>query len=82
MRMREAGLLNTWISKFKPDARQCLTEQRKQTMKPLRLGNLSGAFVVLVIGILMSFTAFVGEKVIFFLKRTNKNDVEEKIGTI
>ena len=60
--MREAGLIDEWNKKYNPDTRQCLDKNKKRNVKRLGLQNLSGAFVVLVAGSLVSLFVFMGEK--------------------
>lgn len=69
--MREAGLIDLWVKTFKPNARKCMLEEnafkmKKQTDKRLGLENVMGAFVVLAVGILISFIIFVSEETVFY----------------
>jgi hypothetical protein len=73
MRMREAGLIDEWNKKFQPDARKCLLKSKKNhNLKPLDLGNLFGAFVVVAVGFLVSLVIFMGEQ--FLYRRCSQSE--------
>ena len=62
LEMRAIGLIDIWTQWYQPDVRQCLDEAEKITKtaaqkEPHRLSlqNLTGAFVVLLIGYVVSF---------------------------
>jgi|688.fasta_scaffold418678_1 ionotropic glutamate receptor len=68
--MRAIGLIDIWTRWYQPDVRQCLNEADKITKtapkrEPPRLSrkNLTGAFVVLLIGYLVSFLVFLVENI-------------------
>jgi capsular polysaccharide biosynthesis protein len=62
--MREAGLIDEWNKRFQPDARKCLLKSKnnRNSVKPLELRNLLGAFVVVAAGFLVSLIIFMAEK--------------------
>lgn len=70
------GLLDIWTQWYQPDVRQCLDKADKiMQSKPsknnppqLSLKNLTGAFVVLVVGYLVTFLAFVSEHLFWHAK--------------
>jgi ionotropic glutamate receptor len=71
--MRDFGLLDFWAKWYQPDVRQCLEKadnimQLKKSSKKdstrLSLKNLTGAFVILIVGYLVSFVAFLAEKIL------------------
>lgn len=63
--MREAGLLDKWTTEAQPNATRCLGKDKKRGIRRLSLDNLSGAFVILIVGMTSSFFVFIGEQVIF-----------------
>ena len=63
LQMYEAGLINKWNKKYKPDMRQCLDKNKKKNVKSLGLDNLTGAFVVLGAGYFVSLIVFICEKI-------------------
>ncbi len=62
----EVGLIHHWEKQFEPDTKPCLNNDIKfsrkaQGHKPplqLRLINLTGAFVLLIVGLLISIVVF------------------------
>lgn len=64
MQLNEAGLISEWNKKFQPNAKPCLIKQKKRTAKALKLNHLTGAFILLATGTLMSFIAFFGERML------------------
>ena len=71
LRLKEAGLIDKWASKYVPKDTKCSTPNRKEKQEPhkrLSLSHLSGAFAVLIIGYSFAFLVFLVENVInFFL---------------
>ncbi|XP_046640837.1 ionotropic receptor 93a-like isoform X2 [Daphnia pulicaria] len=67
MEFQQAGLFDHWESEFNPMPPQCLATTKsgnqKQETKPsvIKLSNLTGAFVVLLIGFSASFLIFLFE---------------------
>lgn len=73
--MLDFGLLNMWTKLYEPDVRQCLDKADKiMHLKPSRNNNpsqlllkdLTGAFVVLLVGFFVAFIVFAAEKINFF----------------
>lgn len=65
MELREFGLVDYWTVKYQPDPRPCLDKKNKHPLKSLTLSELSGVFIVLFIGFLVSFLVFIGEQIVF-----------------
>jgi hypothetical protein len=72
------GFLDIWTQWYQPDVRKCLDKADKtMRLKPstrkdpprLSLKNLTGAFVVLLVGYLFSFASFITEKIFVKLER-------------
>lgn len=65
MRMREVGLLSKWYKENSPDPRPCLRDKRAKYDRVIpaasSLKSLLGAFVVLIIGLLISVLGFILE---------------------
>ena len=63
MRMEAAGLPGVWWKQFSADPNHCLTKIQRQMKeksgkKRLTLNSLSGAFLVLIIGCIISIATF------------------------
>lgn len=69
MRIREAGLVARWSKEVMADTRPCLGNKKRNDdldiIAPLSLASLTGAFVVLLIGIGVSLVVYLGEMVRF-----------------
>ena len=73
--MAETGLLANWTRRYVSDSGPCYKRNKKRTSssskfkehKPARmtLTNLSGAFVLLSVGIVASIFVFIGELIMF-----------------
>ena len=69
MRLKEAGLIEKGRSNYVPKDTKCLSKQKNnankgkkaEPYKPLSLGHLSGAFIVLFIGYCLAFLVFLAE---------------------
>ena len=69
MRMQEAGLLDVWWKQFSTDASYCLRKIDQEVnnkvgddvKKPLTLKGLSGVFLLLIAGIVVSIIVFILE---------------------
>jgi hypothetical protein len=77
MVMREAGLLDHWIKKIRPDVRRCLNNSKKKSSSEtsfaaLSLKNLNGAFIILGIGYVATLFVFIGEHIMFRWMREQK----------
>ena len=76
LRLLEAGLISLWVNWFEPNARPCWNNNNddrnaKSNKKPLvrlSLTNLTGAFVVLTVGCLVSLLAFLIERIVYHWK--------------
>ena len=73
----ETGLISLWSNWFEPNARPCWNNNNdnrnaKSNKKPLvrlSLTNLTGAFVVLAVGCLVSTLAFLIERIVYQRKK-------------
>jgi hypothetical protein len=68
LNLQEIGLVNFWDTWFRPMPPQCTgkpqTGNKTKKLSPLSLKNLTGAFVVLLVGLSLSLLAFLCEKII------------------
>ncbi|XP_046449177.1 glutamate receptor ionotropic, kainate 2-like [Daphnia pulex] len=68
LELQENGLINYWDTWFRPMPPQCngkpQIRSKKTKLSPLSLKNLTGAFLVLLIGLGLSILAFLVEKII------------------
>ncbi|XP_046449191.1 ionotropic receptor 93a-like [Daphnia pulex] len=68
LELQQTGLIDYWDTWFRPMPPQCNgkppMESKKKKQLPLSLKNLTGAFVVLLVGLSLSFLAFLCEKII------------------
>ena len=76
--MEGAGLLEFWLKQYSDDPTYCLTKIQRQMKEKsgkrrLTLNNLSGAFLVLIIGYVLSIIAFILEQCIACWQHRNKN---------
>jgi ionotropic glutamate receptor len=68
--LQQTGIVDHWDSWFRPMPRQCKANVKKGYKKPktkhlpISLKNLTGAFVILLIGFSVSFLAFLVEQII------------------
>jgi hypothetical protein len=74
--LQQTGILDHWDSWFRPLPPQCNANNRKQSKKTgtvrnaaLSLKNLTGAFVVLLIGFSLSFLVFLVERITSMVER-------------
>lgn len=69
--MSEFGLLKVWTQWYQANPQRCLDEVKKswnvQNRTRLTLGNLTGAFVVLIVGCLASLLVFILENIMFLM---------------
>jgi hypothetical protein len=67
LELQQTGLIDHWDTWFRPMPPQCNgkppMESKKKKQLPLSLKNLTGAFVVLLVGLSLSFLAFLFEKI-------------------
>jgi hypothetical protein len=76
LRLLEAGLVSLWVNWFEPNSRPCWNNNNdnrnaKSNKKPLvrlSLSNLTGAFVVLAVGFLVSTLVFLIERIVYYWK--------------
>jgi hypothetical protein len=68
LELQEAGLVNYWDTWFRPMPPQCNGKpqmgSKKTKLSPLSMNNLTGAFLVLLVGLSLSILAFLVEKII------------------
>nr|CAH0101814.1 unnamed protein product [Daphnia galeata] len=73
--LQQTEMIDHWDSWFRPIPRQCMDNIRKRSKKTetrhstLSLKNLTGAFVVLLIGFSLSFLVFLVERITSMVKR-------------
>lgn len=72
LELQESGLIDHWDLWFRPMPDQCMENVKRSGVKtrgskkhpPLSLKNLSGAFLVLLVGVSLAVLAFLCEKII------------------
>ena len=65
----DTGLAMHWINSYLPSSKQCLFEDYKKNSPAIRvftLKDLSGAFVVLLLGCALSLLVVIVEKINFY----------------
>ena len=64
---------------FRTNVDQCIKKQKKSTnnLEKLKLEDLSGAFLILGVGLALSFFAFIVENVIALRKKVNSRNSPE-----
>lgn len=65
MQLHQVGLVDFWTAKSQPDPHQCLAKGKKHALKSLTLSDLSGVFVLLLLGVFVSLLVFTGEQIVF-----------------
>ena len=83
--MQGAGLFEFWLKQYSDDPTYCLTKIQRQMKEKsgkrrLTLNNLSGAFLVLVIGYVLSIIAFIVELYTARGQRRIKSKKSESLG--
>jgi ionotropic glutamate receptor len=79
----QTGMIDHWDSWFRPMPRQCKANVKKGDKKretkhmPISLKNLTGAFLVLSVGLSISFLAFLVEQIISMIVKRNVGNVAE-----
>ena len=87
--MAETGLLDEWRRRYQKDDGHCTaagggevinkklhskgSSRQPPTQQRISIKNLSGAFVILLIGIVASITIFIGELILFRLKPNHRS---------
>jgi hypothetical protein len=68
--MKQFGLIQHWGKQFIPQPDECLNNYQDKPDKPrISLKNLSGAFLVLLVGSTASLFAFIIEKIVYYHKK-------------
>ena len=70
LRLKEAGLIDKWVSLYIPKDTKCSSKQKnngnkgkkEEPYKPLSLSNLNGTFIVLLTGYSLAFVILLVEK--------------------
>lgn len=82
MELMQSGLIDYWEIWFRPMPRQCqgkiksgYTPPDKNQHPPLSLKNLTGAFIVITVGLSLSLLAFVCEKIVFVSDRHRRQQL-------
>ena len=65
MLIRAFGFVSIWDKQFTTDAHQCAADIRSMKLEALSLNGLSGAFIVLLVGYLISLVVLMGERIQF-----------------
>lgn len=82
LEMRDYGLVDVWTQWYQADVHKChdkadkiVSRERTSSDNPPRLSlkNLTGAFVILIGGIILSFLVYVAEKLFFMINEMGKN---------
>ncbi len=73
LELLQIGLIDYWDTWFRPMPPQCNGKppngNKTKKLSPLSLKNLTGAFLVLLVGLSLSILAFLVEKVIYVRQR-------------
>ncbi|XP_057365455.2 glutamate receptor ionotropic, delta-1-like [Daphnia carinata] len=87
LELHQTGLINYWDIWFRPMPGQCMENIKsgyskpKNKHPPLSLKNLTGAFLVLLVGLCLSLLAFLGERVFFMTEhRRHRSSELQKTG--
>lgn len=72
--MVEVGMIDTWLANIKPKNRRCMDEAEKMRQPSpellrLSLRHLSGSFLILLIGYVIAFAAFLVERIFVHLRK-------------
>ena len=74
LEMQQFGLIQHWGKQFIPQPGECRNNYQNVPEKPrISLKNLSGAFLILVVGLTLAFLAFIMEKIIYYHKQNFNN---------
>lgn len=86
LELQQIGLINYWDTWFRPMPPQCDGKPKsgkKKKLSPLSMKNLTGAFIILLVGFSLSLLAFLGERIISITERkrmkTNEITLPSKI---
>lgn len=90
LELMQTGIIDHWDSRFRPMPGKCMgnirnahTTETSATLKQknhppsLSLKNLTGAFVVLLVGFSISFLAFLCEQIVAKTGRNNRRRLQE-----
>ena len=71
MRAWEMGLPQHWMKTTSKQAPECSTKNRPEAARkrPIRINDLTGAFLVFGIGMGLALLAFLMEKIVYFPRR-------------
>jgi len=73
LQLQENGLLAHWEKKYYPQPDRCLGDIKKVSRtQRISLNNLSGAFLVLLVGYAIALFAFIIEKIINYHEKNFK----------
>ncbi|XP_046448054.1 uncharacterized protein LOC124196853 isoform X2 [Daphnia pulex] len=83
LEVQQTGVVDFWDTWIRPMPPQCngkpQSGNKKKKTTPLSLKNLTGAFLVLSVGLSLSFLAFLVEKVISIRERHHATEEEEPV---
>ena len=75
LELRQFGLIQHWEKQFLPQPNECATKYLEKPEKPrISLKNLSGAFLLLLVGISVAILVFIIEKIVYYHKKNFGND--------
>lgn len=68
--MSQFGLIQHWENQFLPQPGECFTNYQDIPKQPrISLKNLSGAFLILLVGLTTAFIAFIIEQIVYYHKQ-------------
>ena len=69
LEMRQFGFIQRWEKQFFPQPNKCQTNYNDVPNQPrISFKNLSGAFLLLLVGLSLAFFIFILEKIIYYHK--------------
>ena len=70
LEMAQFGFIQHWEKTFQTQPDECLTNYNDIPDKPrISLKNLSGAFLILLVGLPLALLAFIVEKIVYYHKK-------------
>lgn len=86
--MQQIGLIDHWDSWFRPMPPQCTgkpqieNKSKGNKLTRLNMKNLTGAFIVLLVGLSLSLLAFLGEIIISNLGQRRRTQLQVESSTV
>ena len=70
LELRQYGLIQHWEKNFAPQPNECATKYSEIPNKPrISLKNLSGAFLLLIVGLSIATLVFIIETIVYYHKK-------------